>query len=313
MVDMPTLYMMRGLPASGKSTKRKEMLADSALQPIFAINKDEIRLAMGIAPGNFDNEKAVLETETELIIGVLNAQANLIIDNTHNSPKYATRYEKLAAKHGYEFKLIDLSDVPLEECIRRDALRTGLEHVGEAIIRRMHNDFYNPTKKVQKPHVNGRKDEAAKPVPLVQDPTLPIALIVDLDGTLFEKTDRGWYEYSKAFSDRVVTPVHAAIWALVETGAVEHLIFLTGREESGREAAMKCLDLKAKFPVDGVTNLLLMKATGDHRPDTVAKLELFDANVRNKYCVLAVFEDRTRVVKMWRDLGLTVFQVAQTD
>lgn len=314
----PTFYLMRGLPASGKSTKRREMLADPNLGPITYVNKDEIRARRGIAPGNFKHEAAVLAEEATSIETVLNAGTeSLIVDNTHNSPKYLKQYKAMANTFGYEFVMIDMSDVSVEECIRRDSLREGREHVGEAIIRRMYNDFYNPNPPPKEPHKNGRRGEQQKEekpiVRIVQDSSKPRAAIVDLDGTLAEKTNRGWYEYWRADTDDLVIPVHATIWALLETGVVDHLIFLTGREESGREAAEKFLDEKAKFGVDGVQNTLLMKATGDHRPDTIAKREMFDENVRDKYFVLMVFEDRTRVVKMWRDMGLTVFQVAQTD
>src|ERR1700678_2936090 len=103
---MKTLYMMRGLPACGKSTKRREMLADTALQPIKAVNKDEIRKAMGIVPGNFSREKEVLAKETAEINAALKAGVNIIIDNTHNSPKYVQRYRQLAEENDYAFELI---------------------------------------------------------------------------------------------------------------------------------------------------------------------------------------------------------------
>jgi hypothetical protein len=53
-----------------------------------------------------------------------------------------------------------------------------------------------------------------------------------------------------------------------------------------------------------------MRAAGDTRADAVVKRELFDAHIRDRYAVTAVFDDRDSVVAMWRGLGLTVFQVA---
>ena len=56
-----------------------------------------------------------------------------------------------------------------------------------------------------------------------------------------------------------------------------------------------------------------MRDTGDGRPDNVVKLEIFDREVRERYNVVGVFDDRNKVVSMWRSLGLTVFQVADGD
>src|ERR1035441_5415946 len=141
---MPTLYMMRGLPASGKSTKRLEMLADPSLQPITSVNKDDIRQAKNITPGDFRREKEVKKEEDRQVTVALEFGLSLIVDNTHNSPRYLERYQQMAKVYGYQFVLIDLSHVPVEECIRSDALRTGREHVGEQVILRMYNEFYNP-------------------------------------------------------------------------------------------------------------------------------------------------------------------------
>jgi hypothetical protein len=43
------------------------------------------------------------------------------------------------------------------------------------------------------------------------------------------------------------------------------------------------------------------------------KLEIFDREIRHKYNVVAVFDDRRQVVEAWRSLGLSVFQVAPGD
>jgi hypothetical protein len=58
---------------------------------------------------------------------------------------------------------------------------------------------------------------------------------------------------------------------------------------------------------------LHLRAVGDHRKDAVVKREIFDREVRDRYRVVGVFDDRMQVVAMWRELGLTVFQVAEGD
>ena len=323
------LIQIRGLPASGKTTKRKKLLADPSLQPIVAVNKDEIREAMGIEPGNFEREKEVLAEETRRIMEALNQGVNLIVDNVHNSEKYVTRYKQLAAQYDYKYELIDLY-VPVEECIRRDALRTGREHVGEAVILRMYNQFYNKgeKKRASKPAVEKQERPEPKPrPPMEQNPNLPKALIVDLDGTLALAKDRGWYEYQKCEADEVVEPIRLIAHGLLKAGVVEHVLFLTGRENSGYDAAKRWLKDKAHFdfrktsisiddhtgePIESPMFHLLMKQIGDHRPDVETKRELFDNHVRDKYYVVAVFEDRPRVIRMWNDLGLFVLAVGES-
>ena len=56
-----------------------------------------------------------------------------------------------------------------------------------------------------------------------------------------------------------------------------------------------------------------MRATGDPRKDSIVKREIFDREIRDRYRVVGVFDDREQVVQMWRALGLTVFQVAEGD
>ena len=50
--------------------------------------------------------------------------------------------------------------------------------------------------------------------------------------------------------------------------------------------------------------------TQDQRKDSVVKVEIFDREIRHAYRVIGVFDDRAQVVRAWRALGLTVFQVA---
>lgn len=59
----------------------------------------------------------------------------------------------------------------------------------------------------------------------------------------------------------------------------------------------------------GISSPLFMRATGDHRPDSVVKLELFNKFVRDNYHVRFVLDDRNSVIGMWRSLGLDAFQV----
>ena len=50
----------------------------------------------------------------------------------------------------------------------------------------------------------------------------------------------------------------------------------------------------------------------DFRKDSIIKKEFFDEFVKDRFNVLTVFDDRNQVIKVWRDLGLTCFQVAKS-
>ncbi len=85
------------------------------------------------------------------------------------------------------------------------------------------------------------------------------------------------------------------------------IIFITGRSEKFRNHTTEWL----KRQLGSFAEYhLFMRADGDHRPDYVIKKEIYDEHIKDKFNVLGVFEDRDQVVKMWRELGLTCYQVA---
>lgn len=87
------------------------------------------------------------------------------------------------------------------------------------------------------------------------------------------------------------------------------IIYMSGRENKYRPSTVKFLkkhNLNSKIWTE-----LHMRKTGDYRPDTIIKKELYNAHVKDKYNVIFVLDDREGVVNMWRnELGLACFQVA---
>jgi hypothetical protein len=57
-------------------------------------------------------------------------------------------------------------------------------------------------------------------------------------------------------------------------------------------------------------NGLLMRKCGDHRDDAIVKGELAD-QIEKDYNIFAVFDDRQRVIDMWVNRGVFVFDVGQ--
>lgn len=80
---------------------------------------------------------------------------------------------------------------------------------------------------------------------------------------------------------------------------------VTGRPERYRDKTVEWLRR------EGMGNReIYMRKDGDHRPDYLVKAELIEPIA---YRVSAIFEDRQQVVDMYRELGLTVCQVAKGD
>ena len=89
------------------------------------------------------------------------------------------------------------------------------------------------------------------------------------------------------------------------------LLLMTGRSEEYRSLTVEWLEKQMVF--DSCYARLLMRDSGDFRPDYIVKEELYENHVRPYYQVRAVFEDRSQVVKMWRSKGITCWQNCDGD
>lgn len=133
-------------------------------------------------------------------------------------------------------------------------------------------------------------------------------IICDIDGTAAKMTGRSPYDYTKVSSDVPNEPVRTVLCMLHKCGY--KVLYVSGREGSAqvRQDTEHWL-LRHSFP----RGPLYMRPEGDYRPDDVVKMEIYEDDIAPDYDVFVVFDDRNRVVDMWRDLGLTCFQVAEGD
>ena len=289
---MKTVTILKGLPASGKSTWAKEQVLAKP-GSIKRVNKDDLRQMLDCGYWSKGNEKFVLMLRDSIIADALIDGKHVIVDDTNLDPKHEAMIRAIA-KAGRDIQVIindSFLQVPIEECIARDALR-GEKSVGEKVIRDMASRYLQP-----KQIASGEK--------IVMDETLPRAYIFDIDGTLAKFNGRGPFEYGKVLTDDMNTPVCDIFDMIFNHKKV--MIVCSGRPESCRE------DTEAWLKKFAITyDHLYMRATGDDRNDAIVKREFLDDIVK-KYYVRAVFDDRDRVVKMWRDAGLTCLQVAPGD
>lgn len=142
------------------------------------------------------------------------------------------------------------------------------------------------------------------PVSVVEkDPFLPSSIIVDIDGTLALRCNRGIFEFEKSIDDTVSEPIKEIVNGIYDH-RTSRVIILTGREECWREVTVKWLE-KNKISYD----VLLMRVLGDRRPSSVTKEDIWVTKIRGKYNVLFCLEDMITVTDMWRSHGLYVLHV----
>jgi predicted kinase len=263
--------MLYGLPASGKSTWAKE-------QNIKRVNKDDLRLMIDNSKWSKNKERFILQIRDRIIEEALSIGESIIVDDTNLSPKHETKLREIAKKYNAEFEIKDFTDILVDECIERDKKR--INSVGETVIRNMYRQFLSEkiTKKKEFDDV----------------------YLVDIDGTVALVNDRSPFDWLKVGKDKLNEDVAKVIYHLPN-----RVIFMSGRDSVCREITEQWLQDNKFDYID-----LLMREKGDNRKDSIVKKELFEKNIKDKYNVIGIFDDRKQVVDMWRDMGLTVFQVA---
>lgn len=131
------------------------------------------------------------------------------------------------------------------------------------------------------------------------------AVICDIDGTLAHMVNRGPHDTSKYLDDVKDDTIHWIFGKLAENAI---RIIVSGRSEDFREVTEQWL------ASHGITfDHLYMRPSGDFREDSIIKREIYQQHIKGKYGVRCVLDDRNRVVKMWREQGLTCLQVAEGD
>jgi hypothetical protein len=129
-------------------------------------------------------------------------------------------------------------------------------------------------------------------------------IIVDIDGTIALRGERNPYDWFNVINDKPNKPI---IKLLMQLEDWNDLIFVSGSKDVCMPQTVMWLkqqgfDLKE----------LYMRDSDDDRPDEIVKKEIYQVHIAHRD-VLCVFDDRNKVVSMWRELGLTCLQVADGD
>lgn len=146
-----------------------------------------------------------------------------------------------------------------------------------------------------------------EPKYITQNPTLPKAIICDLDGTLAFMNGRNPFDAGRCEHDVLNEPVGNLLRNYKMLGY--QILLVSGREEQFKPQTLMFLEKHAI-----AFDVLLMRKIKDYRKDAIIKTEIYEEYIKNKFFIEFVLDDRNQVVDMWRkELGLPCFQVFYGD
>lgn len=282
------IIMLSGLPASGKSTKAKEIVEGGG--NFVRVSKDNLREMLHFGKWNGHNEGITRATERDMVRSLLLQGLNVVVDDTNLGEKHKQSWQDFAKEIGASFQHIHL-DTPWQECVTRDASAERKVPVGRTVIVNMALQY-------------------KMYVPMPEKPIV----ICDLDGTLadtdwrvhhVQKEPKNWAAFHAGIPhDKPREDVKAQLLELHDQGYP--IVFMSGRSEHYIEETKTWL--KQYWPHQYLA--LIMRKENDTRKDDVIKSDLYTTYLSH-YPILKVIDDRPSVIRMWRTHGLEVVDVGK--
>ena len=136
---MRNLFILRGVPGSGKSTWVKENELDS-----YTISADTLRLMYQSPVTNIDGTRTISQNHDsevwKMVLSLMERRMQngelIIVDATHYKSVLINKYKDLISKYRYRVYVVDFSDVSEEELKKRNKER-GFRAVPEEVIDKM--------------------------------------------------------------------------------------------------------------------------------------------------------------------------------
>lgn len=316
------MIILVGLPGSGKSTFASHLISQSS-ERFARINYDEIRwFNQDGSPKDYqyskDNEKLVKMEATDRANTYVTDGYDLVIDNTNLTESARNYWKEFARRRNMEVEVKHFN-TDLDECIRRNDLRTGWAKVPRAVIERMalFNNMvtWSPDREI---------------------------VIVDADGTLFDLNHRKHFlsgvcdhcsgngkhymflgggselvrncsecagtgkvkrDYKSFFSNCGNDPIIIPVARWVQSLSDKYICIV-----SGRPVDLAGVDTVDSLNRNGISfDRIFMRASGDFRDDTIIKKEILDKIPRQQ--IKFAIDDRPKVVRMWRENGIKCYDV----
>lgn len=285
---MAHVEILRGISGSGKSTYARTqtdaiIVSRDLIRPMFG--------AVGKTVLSPEKERLVTRIELDLIREALYRGQDVIVDNTNLNDQFATRYADLAHTMGATFseKLFGVNV----------GVAVGRTDVPDSVVYRQAAQFAKI-----KPVVS-RLPEPIRPI-VMGGEDYPQAIIVDVDGTLAHinpDNPRNPYDGSRAHEDLEDETLVKAVNLL----APYYVIYIvTGRGLRHRQVTEEWLE------DHGIDYDYLWTRPDDDTsvPDAWVKYQIAKKIARTRN-IVGVFDDRERVVDMWRAAGIKTFDVGQ--
>ncbi len=290
------ITILIGIPASGKSTYAKDYIRNNA--DTVRVNRDDFRLMLKSAQMTEPKIEDMITTLVDATITQsLLRKCNVLVDATNLKVGYIKSFvEKFKYSADIDYRVFDIS---IEKALERDAKREAT--VGEAVIKKMYKDFkilmdsfdFQPVIKTDRKHLTPNFESK-----------LEDAVIFDIDGTLALMGKRGPFDWDDVYKDSINEIVSEQLAFHKSKG--RKILVVTGRDGVCRKVTEDWLDLH-ELEYDE----MFMRPNDDYRKDTAIKKEIYLNEIKDKYNVLAVYDDRLQVIRTWFELGLYVFTVNQ--
>lgn len=145
---MRVLLLFRGAPGSGKSTFIKEHHLEN-----YTLSADNVRMMLASPRLDTKGKNFIFQKENgkawttlfEMLEYRMKKGDFTIVDAINSKTSEMARYIPLAKKYRYRIYLIDMTDVDLNECKRRNLLRKEYKRVPEAAIENKYSRFSTQT------------------------------------------------------------------------------------------------------------------------------------------------------------------------
>jgi len=135
------VYILRGIPASGKSTWAKEMVRKGKGK-VKRVNRDDLRSMIDDSVFSRKSESHINALRNIVISYYIEAGCDVIVDDTNVKTSYVkdlVEYvERLRPNANVVVKLFN---TPLDVCLERNAKRTGRAKVPEDIVRKFYKSL----------------------------------------------------------------------------------------------------------------------------------------------------------------------------
>lgn len=305
---MPKMLVTKGLPGCGKTDAIRAFLVKN--RTYVNICKNDLRNMQFGSYANYKytekNESYIKQLEIDLVNSAISAKKNIVISDTNLNFFEMKEWSKIAKANDYHFEVMDFFEVfskgreyihPyfavrdfVKECKTRNL--DNVRSVPESIIDSLATEHYYKYNSIPFTHNKSLKD----------------CVLVDVDGTLAHMDGRFEFDLTRVGSDK---PDQNVI-EMIKAEKFYHnklIVVMSGRSESSMVETAKWLE-RYDIPYD----YLFMRELKDNRPDEEVKFDLYMKHIHNQFNAVRVYDDRNKVVHMWRHLlNLKVMQVQEGD